>query len=185
MFCITFHRGLQLLRILDHVDDLLIAAGTCCFFNLNSEFALFQNSSCIGKAAFCFTYRCRFTCQRSLIDHCFSCCNISVKRNHITHMYAYQITCFNRRNRYKNLLSVFVYKPYFLCIDRHASCKVIDGFLMCPFLKDLTDSKQEHGGTCSIEVTAEHRYTDCCCIQNRYLQFSLHQSTYTMINVFY
>ena len=144
MFCITFHRGFQLLRILDHVDDLLIAAGTCCFFNLNSEFALFQNSSCIGKAAFCFTYRRRFTCQRSLVDHCFSCYNISIKRNHIAHMYAYQITCFNRRSRYKNLLSVFVYKPYFLCIDRHASCKVIDGFLMCPFLKDLTDSKQEH-----------------------------------------
>ena len=57
MFCIALCRRFQLLRILDHAYNLLIAAGTCHLSYFQSDLTLFQNGSRINITVLCLAHR--------------------------------------------------------------------------------------------------------------------------------
>ena len=113
MLCFGFQGRLQLLGFLDHGHDLLIFAGSVGLFYADGNFAFFNNRSGIDRASLFLMYRNRFSGKGCLIDHCFSIRHRTVKRNHITHMNAYQILRLDRLRRYLDLLAV-TDKPYLI-----------------------------------------------------------------------
>ena len=151
MLCLSLQRRFQLLRLLDHGNDLVIAAGTTYRLYADGDLTFLHNSACIGNAALFLAYRYRLTGKRSLVDHSLSICNTSVKRNYGTHTYNNLISRLDLSGLYQDLL-ILSLQPYPANIQGHGSCKITYGFLMCPLFQDLSDPKQEHDGACSTEV---------------------------------
>ena len=77
----------------------------------------------------------------------------------------------------------FTAKPYLTSVQRHGTCQIIHRFLMGPFFKNLTNTKQEHNRTGCTDITSEHGNTDGCRIKNRYLDLTLKQCMNTLINI--
>ena len=151
MLCLSLQRRFQLLRLLDHGNDLVIAAGTTYRLYADGDLTFLHNSACIGNATLFLAYRYRLTGKRSLVDHSLSICNTSVKRNYGTHTYNNLISRLDLSGLYQDLLILFL-QPYPANIQGHGSCKITYGFLMRPLFQDLSDSKQEHDGACSTKV---------------------------------
>ena len=93
-----------------------------------------------------------------------------------------KVTGLNFRCRHKHLLAVIA-QPYSTDIQRHASGQVIHRFLMGPFFKNLTNTKQKHNRTGCTDITSEHGDTDGCRIKDRYLDLTLKQCMNTLINI--
>ena len=111
MLCLAFQGRFQLLRFLDHGDDLVITAGTTYRLHPDSDLTFLHNGTCIGNAAFFLTYRYRLTGKRRLVHHSFSIRNASVKRNHSTHTDNNFISRLNFFGFYKNFL-IFSLQPH-------------------------------------------------------------------------
>ena len=151
MLCLSLQRRFQLLRLLDHGDDLVITAGTSYGLYADGDLTFLHNSACIGNAALFLAYRYRLAGKRSLVDHSLSIRNTSVKRNYGTHTYNNLISRLDLSGLYQDLL-IRSLQPYLANIQGHGSCKITYGFLMRPLFQDLSDPKQEHDGACSTEV---------------------------------
>ena len=172
MLSLALKTGLQFLSILDHSCNLLITAGTTnCFYSYNS-LALFYNRTCVYGISFCFSHWNRFTSQRSLVYHSLAFCDHTVEWDHISHMYYNHVTSldFFCINQY---LCTFTAQPYLACIQGHGTGQIIHRFLVRPLLKQFSDSQKEHNRTGCGEIASENRNTDCSCVKNRNLNFTL------------
>ena len=151
MWCFALNWWFELFWFFYHMNNILILASTISRTHWNCNLALFNYCSGIYNRRFTFSYWHWFTCHWSLIYHCFPGNYFAIKRNYIADSYSYIIACLNFIWWNKYFLSVF-YKPYLSYIKRHASGKVVYGFLMCPLFKNFTYAKQKHYWAC------------CCCI---------------------
>ena len=123
MFCFSLYTGFQFFRILDHTDDFFISCRSGHCLHPDLQFSFFQYSSGINTLPRNSSHRHCLSCQRSLVDHAFPIGNLTVKRDHVSHMDYDLISRLYFRRLHQNFL-IFPFQPDFLDIQRHTSRKI-------------------------------------------------------------
>ena len=169
---------LELLGLLDHGNDLVIAALAGGLGDLDHAVAFLDDRAGVNLRTRTLCNRHGFSGKRRLIDHNFAFNNLTVQRDDAAHANQNTITDSDVGQRYK-YLCVIGLEPYAFYVERHAACQIVNRLFMRPLLEQLANIQQEHNRTCRGEVPAYHRNTDGQRIEQLNLQLSVHQALET------
>ena len=167
--------GFQLFGVLNHPDDLVIAAAASLLFNGQGNLALLHNGACIDNSTGRLAHRLGLAGQRGLIDAGLTVQHPAIQRNHAAGMHDDGIPGADLRNRDKDL-ALGGKLPDAIHIQRHAVCQIAQRFFAGPFLQQLTQPQQEHDRAGGGKVTPQHRYPDRQRVQHLDLQPAVQQA---------
>ena len=151
--------ALELLGLLDHGNDLVVAAFTGLLRDLDHAVALFDDRAGKDLRAGALDDRNRLAGERSLVDSNLAGNDLAVERDHAARSDNDVVAGGDLRQRDRDLGAVLL-EPYAAHAERHGAREVVDRLLVRPFLEQLTELEQEHDRTGGAEVAARHGYAD-------------------------
>ena len=166
---------LQLLGLLDHGNDLVVAALAGGLCDLDHAVAFLDDRAGVNLRTRTLCNRHGFSGKRRLIDHDFAFNNLTVQRDNVAHANQNTITDSDIGQRYKHLCVIGL-EPYSFYVERHAACQIVNRLFMRPLLEQLANIQQEHNRACRGEVPAYHRNTDGQRVEQLNLQLSVNQA---------
>ena len=174
--------GFQLFGVLNHPDDLVIAAAARLLLNRQGDLALLHNGACIDNSTGRLAHRLCLAGQRGLVDAGLTVQHSAIQRDHAAGMHDNSIPGADLRNRDKDL-TLGGKLPDAIHIQRHAVGQIAQRLFAGPFLQQLTQPQQEHDRACGGKVTPQHRYPDGQCVQHLDLQSAVQQAAQTVPKV--
>ena len=162
----ALHGRLQLLRVFDHGHDLFKSGGTGNRLHPDVQLSFLDHSSGIDGLPWHSSHRHGLAGKGNLIYHAFPAGYLSVKGDHISHMYGHHIAFPDLIRLYQDLLPV-PFQPDFFNIQGHAPRQVSHGLFMGPLFQKFSHPQQEHDRTGGIKVPAQDGDPDGSRIQKR------------------
>ena len=130
-----FRIGFELLRILDHADDLIIFAAARGLCDFQDAVSFFYYGTGIDSHAGRLGSRHGLACQRGLAYHDVPLFQDTVQRNDVTGIDLDQIPLQDLCQGNQDRSFALPVEPDLVHIQGHASCQVIHGFLMGPLVQ--------------------------------------------------
>ena len=177
--------GFQLLRLLDHVDDLVVFSRAGLLRDLDDALTFLDHGSGIDIAALRLHNRHRFSGHGSLVDAHLAFHNNTVQRNHIRRTDADAVADLHILDGNQHILPVRGLHPYFVDLQGHGPCKIPDGFLVRPLFQQISDVQKPHDGRGRVKISHQHGCRNGRGIQHRNLKFSLKKTLNSSCNKFY
>ena len=147
---------LHLLRLLDHVNDLVIAALAGGLLYLQHTFALLYHGAGIDRAAGALGYRDGFSGKGRLVDSDLPLQHQTIHGDDAAGADDYCIPRLDLGHRNQHF-ALGCAQPDPVHIQRHTPGQIRHRFLPCPLLQQLTHLQQEHDGAGGIKVAPERR----------------------------
>ena len=167
----ALRRGLEFFRLFDHIYDLVIAAGTQCFPDVDLQLAFFQNGSCIDVSAGFLADRERFAGHGGLIDSAFPCTDYAVKRDDVSCPHYDMVSRHNFADGYEYFFAVLCFDPCVVDVYIHAAGKVVNGLLVGPVFQEGARIQQEHDRPGGRPASAQDGDGNRRRVQNGDLEF--------------
>ena len=162
----------KLLRFLDHVDDLIVAAAPEGLFHTNFQFALFQDSTRIDVSSRLLANRERLTGHGSLINCAFPGDYYTVERNDIARADNNVVVRRYFADGHEHFFGVLCFDPRAVYVDVHTAGEIVDGLFVCPLFQKGAGVQQEHDRAGGRPVSAQDGYGNCRRVQDGYLELS-------------
>ena len=167
--------GLELLGLLYHLDDAVIAPAAAALFNADAAAALFDDRPSVDISAFDFAHCKRLTGYCRLIDHRLTGDDLAVKRDHPARADCDAVTGAHLADRDKDRTGVGL-QPDLVYVERHRLRKVGDRLLVRPFIKNVANAEQEHYRARGLKIAAQHRNRYRRRVKHRYLYLAVQQA---------
>ena len=175
MRCVIFRCGLELLRLLNHGHDLVIAALAGLLGDRKDALALLHHRSGIDAAPRPLGDGDGLAGEGRLVEHDLALRNGAVQGNHAAHADDHLISGLYLVER-DQFLSAFGFHPDPVDIQGHAPGQVFHGLFVGPLLQKLAQPQQEHHGTGRVEVPPYHGQADGDSIQQLHMELSPQQT---------
>ena len=171
--------GFKLFGLLDHVYDLVIASAAHCLFDTDLQSAFFQDCPSVHIGALALGHRQRFAGHGCLVYRSLAGCHMPVQRNNIAGVDHNVVTRLYIRDRNKDFLLVLCLHPYFIYVQAHAACQIVDRFFVGPLFQKSAGIQKEHDRICRRIVPSQNRHRDRRGIQYRHFHASLSETLQT------
>ena len=167
--------GLEFLGLLDHLDDLIVAAGALLLGDLDEALSLFDDRTGVDGLAGAFGHGHGLAGERGLVDHDLAGLDDPVHGDHAAHADEDGVAGPDLGQGDEHV-TVCRVQPDAVHVQGHAPGQVVHGFLVGPLLQQLAQAQQEHDGTGGREVSAGHGDADGQGVQQFHVQFTLPQT---------
>ena len=168
---------LHLLRLLNHVNDLVIAALTGGLLHLQHTLTLLHHSAGIDCASGALGYRDGLAGEGRLIDGDLPLQHQAVHGDDASGADDYRIPRLDLGHRNQHF-ALGCAQPDPVHIQRHAPGQIRHRFLPCPLLQQLTHLQQEHDGAGGIKVAPERRDGNGQGVQQFHLDAAAQQAAH-------
>ena len=146
--------ALELFRVLDHVDDPVVAAAAEAFFDLYDALALFDDRSAVDIAADLLANGHALAGHGRLVYRRRAGNELAVKRYHAAHAHDDIVADVDVGDVFK-LLGIAGLDPHLVNIQAHGARKIVNGLLVRPLLEDIADLEHEHYRRRGVGIAAQ------------------------------
>ena len=164
-----FGVGLELLRLLDHADDLVVFAAAGGLGHFNDRVAFFHDSAGVDVSARRLGDRHRFAGHGGLVDGDIAFHDFAVQRNDVGGAHQNLVAGLDRSHVCQNI-AAFTSQPYPIDLQRHGARQIIDRLAVGPFLQDLADPQKEHDRRRGAVVAAQDGSGDRAGVEDRHFK---------------
>ena len=171
-----FAGAFELLRMLDHGDDLVVAALAAGFLDEDDAFAFFDDGAGIDDAVRVFGDGDRFAGQRGLVDGGFPFQHDAIQRNDTAGTQHDAITRLHAAHRRQHIETIVGAQPDAVHIEGHGARQIGDGFLTGPFFQQLAHFQQEHDRAGGGEIASEGGNAQGDGVQQLHLELTVAQT---------
>ena len=151
--------GFQLLGVLDHLDDLVVAPVAGLLLDGHGDLALLDDGARVDDGPLALADGLGLAGQGRLVDAGLAVQHPAVQRDDAAGVHDDGVARAHLRDRHKDL-ALGGLLPDAVHVQRHAAGQVAQRFLAGPFLQQLAQAQQEHDGACRAEIAAQHRHAD-------------------------
>ena len=171
--------GLQLLGLLDHGHDLVVAVCAALGLGGQDALALFHHSAGVDGGTDGLAHRHGLAGQSGLVDHGFALDDGAVQRDHVAGADDDLVARVDLGERHEHFGTLCA-DPDLIDIQGHAAGQVVEALLAGPLLQQGADVEQEHDGACGGEVAPQDGNADAQSIQHLDFQFAAPQAAHTL-----
>ena len=173
---------LQLLGVLDHLDDLVIAAVAGLLLHGHGDLAFLDDGAGVDDGTVRLAHRLGLAGQRCLVDAGLAVQHFAVQRDDTAGVYDDGVACADLGNRHQHF-ALGGLLPDAVDIQRHTAGQVAQGLLAGPFFQQFAQAQQEHDRPGGREVAAQHRNADGQRVEHFDFQLAPPQAAQTAENV--
>ena len=171
--------GLQLLGLLDHGHDLVVAVCAALGSGGQDALALFHHSAGVDGGTDGLAHRHGLAGECSLVDHGFALDDGAVQRDHVAGADDDLVAWVDLGERHEHFGTLCA-DPDLIDIQGHAAGQIVEALLASPLLQQGADVEQEHDGACGGEIAPQDGNADAQSIQHLDFQFAAPQAAHTL-----